>query len=178
MTTTAKTVSALAIAALLSLALFLSPVGISRAQEDDATEDTTEDATEDGATDDDTTDDSSDEDSTRPDRESLTDEEREARQAEREAERQAFVDDVAAELGVTSDELTGAFRTVAIERIQEKVADGTITQERADEIIERIESSEGLGFGFGHRGHGRGHGHRGMGGAGGDAGVAESGSEI
>jgi nitrate reductase beta subunit len=138
MTTTAKTVSALAIAALLSLALFLSPVGISRAQEDDATEDTTEDATEDGATD----------------------------------------DDIAAELGVTSDELTGAFRTVAIERIQEKVADGTITQERADEIIERIESSEGLGFGFGHRGHGRGHGHRGMGGAGGDAGVAESGSEI
>ena len=173
MTTTAKTVSALAIAALLSLALFLSPVGISRAQEDDATEDTTEDATEDGATDD-----SSDEDSTRPDRESLTDEEREALQAEREAERAAFVDDVAAELGVTSDELTGAFRTVAIERIQEKVADGTITQERADEIIERIESNEGLGFGFGHRGHGRGHGHRGMGGAGGDAGVTESGSEI
>ncbi|WP_108665908.1 hypothetical protein [Euzebya rosea] len=166
MTTTAKTVSALAIAALLSLALFLSPVGISRAQEDDATEDTTDVPA------DDTTEDGSD----RPDREPLTDEEREALRAEREAERQAFVDDVAAELGVTSDELTGAFRTVAIERVQEKVADGTITQERADEIIERIESSDGFGFGFGGRGHGRGHGHRGMGGH--DAGVAESGSEI
>lgn len=175
MTTTAKTVSALAIAALLSLALFLSPVGISRAQEDDATEDTT-DVPADDSTGDDTTDDTTEEESDRPDREALTDEEREALRAEREAERQAFVDDVAAELGVTSDELTGAFRTVAIERIQEKVADGTITQERADELIERIESNDGLGFGFGGRGHGRGHGHRGMGGA--SAGVTESGTEI
>lgn len=169
MTTTAKSVGALLLAALLSLALFLSPVGISSAQdetEDDATEDATDDSTEEEA----------DDEGTRPGRGDLTEEEREALREEAAAERQAFIDDVAAELGVTSDELVGAFETVMIERIEAKVADGTITQERADELIERIESEDsipglGLGRGFGGRGgfgHG-GHGPHGRMGPGGDA---------
>lgn len=162
MSTTAKGVSALLLAALLSLALFLSPVGISSAQDD-----TDDESTED------TTDDTDDTDDERPGR--LTEEEREELRAEAEARQQEFLDDVAAELGVTREELVDAFQAVAIQRVEEKLADGDITQEQADELIERIESAEGLGigrFGFGVRGghHGP-HGRMGGfgGGYGGDA---------
>ena len=174
MSTTAKGVSALLLAALLSLALFLSPVGISSAQDDDTEDEPTEDTTDD-------TDDEADDE--RPGR--LTEEEREELRAEAEARQQEFLDDVAAELGVTSEELVDAFQTVAIQRVEQKLADGDITQEQADELIERIESADGLGigrFGFGGRGGFGGHHgpHGRMGGFGGDHGAddATDGGEI
>lgn len=177
MSTTAKGVSALLLAALLSLALFLSPVGISRAQDDDTEDEATEDTTDDSA------DDTDEADDERPGR--LTEEEREELRAEAEARQQEFLDDVAAELGVTSEELVDAFQTVAIQRVEQKLADGDITQEQADELIERIESAEGLGigrFGFGGRGgfgghHGP-HGRMGGFGGGSDGGDAADGEEI
>lgn len=168
MSTTAKGVSALLLAALLSLALFLSPVGISSAQDD-----TDDESTED------TTDDTDDTDDERPGR--LTEEEREELRAEAEARQQEFLDDVAAELGVTSEELVDAFQAVAIQRVEQKLADGDITQEQADELIERIESAEGLGIGrFGFGGRGGHHGPHGrMGGFGGGyGGDAADGEEI
>ena len=168
MTATAKTVSAALLAAVLSLALFLSPVGVSSAQEDST------DETEDTTTDESTTEDESTDRPGRGDREPLTDEEREALQAEREADRQAFLDDVAGQLDTTSDELVDAFKTAAINRVEAKVEDGSLTQEQADEIISRIEEGDGFGRGFGFGGRGGHHGHRGGGmGAGADDAAAD-----
>lgn len=91
----------------------------------------------------------------------------EERQAEREERRAEFLADVAAELGVTPEEITEAVQTVAIARVEAKLEAGEISEERAARIIERIESGEGFRFGFGHRGHGPG----GRGGPGPDAGA-------
>jgi|GEM_PF-1490142 len=89
-----------------------------------------------------------------------TEEERDALKAEVQA---AF----ATALGVTVEEIEAAKeqlqaekQAAAIARVNEAVADGTITQERADALIERIESGERP---FGRHG-GRGFGGRGFGG--------------
>lgn len=77
---------------------------------------------------------------------------------ERAAHHEAFVEALAGELGVSVDALSaaqdaaeGARKAAAIERIEAKVADGTLTQERADAIIEAIENGEKPGF-FDHGG--------------------------
>jgi len=54
-----------------------------------------------------------------------------------------YLELLAGNLGVTVEELEGAFSQSHIDLINEKVADGTITEEQAAEIIERIESGEG-----------------------------------
>lgn len=138
MTATVKTIGAVLLAALLSLALFYSPIGLSQAQEEedaDGTEETEQ----------------NDETPGRPG--PLTEEEREELRAEAEARRQEFIDDVASELGVTSEELEDAFKTVAIDRVNERADAGDITQEQAEAIIERIEESDGLPFLHGPRHH-------------------------
>lgn len=68
---------------------------------------------------------------------------------EREALHQQFQAALAAELGINVDQLQATLDGLkaekvaeAIERINTKVADGTLTQEQADAIIERIESGE------------------------------------
>jgi len=66
-------------------------------------------------------------------------------------DRQAAIDDylarLAENLGVSVDDLTGALKETALEIVDEKVADGTLTEEQAAEIRERIESGEAPLFG-------------------------------
>lgn len=80
---------------------------------------------------------------------------------------QTFLDNLADELGVTADAIVPAARSAAVATVQQLVTDEVITQERADRIIERIESASdegcaGLGAfgGLGRWGH---HGPRGDG---------------
>ncbi len=70
-----------------------------------------------------------------------------------------YLELLADNLGVTVEELEGALTQSHLDLINEKVADGTITEEEAAEIIERIESGEGRLFPpFGGGRHGGGHG--------------------
>lgn len=109
-------------------------------------------------------------------REALADtlDERPADEAEREALREALREAhrtaLASALGVTIEALEAAEETVreahtasAIERIEEKVVDGTLTRERADEIIESIESGERPEGPFPGRGRGMRGGTAGVG---------------
>ena len=57
-------------------------------------------------------------------------------------------------LGVTVEELEAAKRQVALDRIDAAVADGELSEERADALREAVESGEGRS----HRGHGFGFG--------------------
>ncbi|MGB8021056.1 MAG: hypothetical protein WCF04_07515 [Candidatus Nanopelagicales bacterium] len=78
--------------------------------------------------------------------------------------------------GDKADELASGFRKIITAEVEQAVADGDITQARADEILaaldERIENwldgkgGPGVGLGLG-RGHGGRHGGPGMGGYGG-----------
>lgn len=66
-----------------------------------------------------------------------------------------YLEVLAGNLGITVEELEGALTQSHIDLVNEKVADGTITEEEAAEIIERIESGEGRlfpPFGGGHQG--------------------------
>lgn len=101
---------------------------------------------------------------------------------DRRAEMQgALADALAAELGLDADEVAAALEKVQtdlrtemqtehLERLEERLAEaveaGELTQEEADEVLERAESGElrGPGRRGGHGGHG---GHGGPGGRGG-----------
>lgn len=61
--------------------------------------------------------------------------------------REQFLARVAEKLGISESELTQAMTDVRIEMIDEAVADGRITQERADELKARIEENGPLFFG-------------------------------
>ena len=68
-----------------------------------------------------------------------------------------YVELLAGNLGVTVEELEAALTQSHLDLIDEKVADGSITEEEAAEIIERIESGEGRLFPpFGGKGGGHG----------------------
>ena len=143
------------LAALLTAALFFSPVGSASAQ-DTPEQETTAPA---GDTDDDGDREPGDRDPAdrnRGDREELTDEERDARQADREVRREEMMQQFADELGVTVEDIQAAGLAVLDTQLEQRVADGDITQERADEIRERAEDRGGLsllgGGGRGHRG--------------------------
>lgn len=71
-----------------------------------------------------------------------------------------YVEVLAGNLGVSVEELESALTQTQVDLINEKVADGSLTEEEAAEIIERIESAEGRLFPpfFGHKGGGH-HGH-------------------
>ncbi|MEX2247004.1 MAG: hypothetical protein WEC75_09980 [Dehalococcoidia bacterium] len=65
---------------------------------------------------------------------------------------EAFIDKVAANLGVTPDALKQAFRDASLQTVDEAETDGRITAEQADKARERIENAEGPGLrGFFHR---------------------------
>jgi hypothetical protein len=55
-------------------------------------------------------------------------------------EREAVLPDVAERLGISLEELEGAFQAEAIERLEAAVAAGGISEERAAAVRERIES--------------------------------------
>lgn len=59
----------------------------------------------------------------------------------------ALIDAVAAKLGLTPAQLQAAFKAVLVERIDAKVAAGTLTPEQAAKLKERIASAQGLGLG-------------------------------
>lgn len=79
-----------------------------------------------------------------------------------EEDREAYLEKLAANLGVDAQKLKDAIKTTNLQVLDEKVADGSIPQDRADAMRERIESGDTFFFGMG--GHGRGgddHGRRG-----------------
>lgn len=88
----------------------------------------------------------------------ISDEQRQEMQQRREAQEQHYVDLLAGHLGVSSDTLKAALkatqddlRAERINEINKAVADGKLTQEQANQMIERIQNGGpgGPGFGFG-----------------------------
>jgi hypothetical protein len=65
----------------------------------------------------------------------------------------AALADVAARVGVSEQELRDAFQAEALERLDQAVADGRLTEEQAAGIREDIESGEGSGFRAHHGPH-------------------------
>ena len=64
-----------------------------------------------------------------------------------------FVGRLAENLGVTQDELETAIDETQLELVDEKVADGTLTEDQAAQMRERIESGESSFGAFGRGGH-------------------------
>ena len=64
-----------------------------------------------------------------------------------------FVARLANNLGITQDELDAAIDQTQLEIVDEKVADGTLTEDQAAQIRERVESGESFFGAFGRRGH-------------------------
>ncbi len=62
-----------------------------------------------------------------------------------------FMDRVAQIAGVDSGKLKGAFKEASKEEVDQKVADGKLTQSQANEIKAKIENEEFRGPGFGGR---------------------------
>jgi hypothetical protein len=76
------------------------------------------------------------------------------------AEKQAFLNDAAGRLGVTSDKLEAALKAAAIDRVDAALAAGQITKAEADAMKAAINSGRlplGLGVPFGPRLHAEGH---------------------
>jgi len=72
-----------------------------------------------------------------------------------------YLDQLAANLGVSRDALDGALKQTALDMLDQAVADGTIPEDKAQEIRDMIESGEGpMGIGpfAGPRGVGGHHG--------------------
>jgi hypothetical protein len=78
---------------------------------------------------------------------------------------QSFLDDVASHLGVTPAALQSAIQQAEIDRVNQAVQSGKLTQQQAQNIEGRIQSGN-LRWGplFGHMGHMRRPGRMGMGG--------------
>ena len=77
-------------------------------------------------------------------------------------ERQAAIlDDLAGRLGVSVEKLKAAIRGVASDQIDRALADGKLTQAQADELKQRLRSSQLLPFGLGGPGRGPGMAHHG-----------------
>ena len=68
-------------------------------------------------------------------------------------ERKAVIDDAASQLGVEPAELSDALKQALMNRIDEALDDGRLTQEQADELKERIDADDYPLF-FGRGGHG------------------------
>ena len=82
-----------------------------------------------------------------------------------EEDRDAYLEKLAANLGVDVEKLKDAIKTTNLQVLDEKVADGSVTEEQADKMRERIEEGGAFFFGMGGRGgHGGPDGMRGPGG--------------
>jgi len=71
---------------------------------------------------------------------------------DKETRRDGYLDALAANLGISRDSLDQALTDTALEMVDQALADGSITQEEADNIKERINSGDFAPFGpgFGH----------------------------
>ena len=69
-----------------------------------------------------------------------------------EEDRDAYLEKLAANLGVDVQKLKDAIKTTNLQVLDEKVADGSVTQEQADKMRERIEEGGAFFFGMGGRG--------------------------
>jgi hypothetical protein len=73
----------------------------------------------------------------------------------------SFVHDVAQRLGISDQKLTDALKGASIDRVDQALKDGRITQAQADALKERIQSGDGVPFfgggGFGGPDGGLGH---------------------
>lgn len=109
----------------------------------------------------------------RGERPQLTDEQRQQMQQQHEQAHQKYIDTLAKNLGVSSDTVKAAFEQThkdmqaqRVTEIQQAVTDGKLTQEQADQMIQRMQAGPG-----GHGGpggmRGPGMGGHGMGGPGG-----------
>ena len=67
---------------------------------------------------------------------------------------------VAAKLSISVDTLTQAFKDARVELIDEAVADGKITSDKADAMKQRVEEGNGLNYGRGEHGRRGGHGFK------------------
>jgi hypothetical protein len=88
-----------------------------------------------------------------------TQEERDAIRQQLEQRKQLFDQKLAEQLGISVDDLKAARVAVAEARIAERVANGDLTQEQADRLLEAIRNGEEPPFGpgrggFGHHGPG------------------------
>jgi hypothetical protein len=77
------------------------------------------------------------------------------------AERQAYLDDVANRLGVTSSKLQDAMKAAALDRVDAALAAGQITKDQAEAMKDAINSGK-LPSGFALPGFGFGHANRGV----------------
>lgn len=73
-----------------------------------------------------------------------------------------FIERFAGHLGVGEDQVTEALKLTSQDAIADAVAEGKLTQEQADALLERIESGEEIPFGLGMHGLGHGPGMHGM----------------
>jgi polyhydroxyalkanoate synthesis regulator phasin len=84
-------------------------------------------------------------------------------------EQQAVISDAAGRLGVTPEKLNSALQQALIDRVNQAVKDGRLTQQQADAVIAQIKAGNfplvapGVGGGFGGKRHFRGPGGPGMG---------------
>lgn len=62
-----------------------------------------------------------------------------------------FIDRVASVAGVDATKLKNAFKQVSKEEVQKRVEEGKITQEKANQIIERIDNGETFRMGMGYK---------------------------
>lgn len=81
-----------------------------------------------------------------------------APRSERQERRDAFLQRVAANLGVTVDQLEQAYKDAALQGVDEALAAGRITDEQAAKMRERIENGDALAKEFRGHGHGPKHG--------------------
>jgi hypothetical protein len=88
----------------------------------------------------------------RPESRPETDEEREALREQFEGRKVLFDQKLAEQLGISVDGLTAARLAVAEARLAEKVAEGELTQEEADELLEALRSGEAPRGDMGGRG--------------------------
>ena len=87
----------------------------------------------------------------------LTPEQRQQMQQQRQQAQQQYLNRVAANLGVSPQALQDALKKTRIEQINQAVSEGKLSQDQANQMIQRINSGQGpMGFGppGGRPGHG------------------------
>ena len=90
-------------------------------------------------------------------RQPLTPEQRQQLQQQRQQVHQQYLNRVAANLGVSPQQLQDALNKTRVEQINQAVAEGMLSQDQANQMIQRITSGQapaGFGPGFGGPGHG------------------------
>ena len=87
----------------------------------------------------------------------LTPEQRQQMQQQRQQAQQEYLNRVAANLGVSPQQLQDALKKTRVEQINQAVSEGKLSQDQANQMIQRINSGQGP-IGFGPNVGGPGHG--------------------